>query len=513
MKAKTSDKPATPGAIIHRVIRGKDRFYHQWRENGQTKSRYLKPEEVEPLRRQIEQRKKGTDPQTGTDPLAPTGSVPFSACERLMRQALTGARLLEFAYGVRRFKRRTAFGAIKDFLADRSGPEVLLVNGPAGSGKTTLIRQILLDFTAAERNRTVYLRPLESDSEEDIAAVLTRFAERGIRMVFIDGTEFTSDYGLSGIKIVLTTELPLPALYGGEEPIITRFSVLDLSFIPYSEHVTLFGDTPLETYIESGGTLANQGGQSPSGQGGQSPLVARGLSLPLQQELTGAEDRLNTLFLLEILTSAAAKPRESRRRQESFVGTDIGRLAKRLAAEIGDPTENDIRLREILLTVPSGVRFRHLRTRVLSLLDDPVAAHLGAAERELVLATILSEARERLFEDIVWHELSAFRTTERSSVERIRFAPGAYGFVIADRKELTCELVTATLASTRDERQLRYLNDPLHLERIEHRYGIITSREAIYLGRNARHGTGVVYRNASDYLIQSRMRTVGPAPE
>ena len=36
------------GTIVRRNIRGTDRFYHQWRENGVTKSRYLSPGEIMP---------------------------------------------------------------------------------------------------------------------------------------------------------------------------------------------------------------------------------------------------------------------------------------------------------------------------------------------------------------------------------------------------------------------------------------------------------------------------------
>ena len=45
------------GTIVRRTIRGTDRFYHQWRENGVTRSRYLSPGEIMPLRAQLERRK------------------------------------------------------------------------------------------------------------------------------------------------------------------------------------------------------------------------------------------------------------------------------------------------------------------------------------------------------------------------------------------------------------------------------------------------------------------------
>lgn len=492
MKSQENDYPQ--GTIVHRVIRGKDRYYHQWRENGKTMSRYLKPHEVLPLRERIEERKRlfprGTGPlPMGTGPF-PTGTVPVGAVEDLRRRALTGKRLLEFAHDARALKPRFACADIRRFLAEATTGVALIVNGPPASGKTTLLKHVLAGLSAEERARTIYLDLGDRGDPADVSSVLTLFRESGVDTVFLENAPEASTFGHSDMRFVLTANLPLPALFSKE--LADAFAIIDLSFIPYAEQVHLFGDRPLSDYIENGGVLVRR----------LKPTTTRGLSLPLQTTLRGIEARLNDLFLAEILDVIASRPKESRRRRESFVGADITRIAKRLSAETGEATEDDARMREILLTVPCGLRYRHLRERVLTLLDDPVTAHLGAAERRIVRTTILEEIRQRLFEDIVWHELSVYRTSETVFVERLRFGTGSYGFVIADREELTCELVVVALSETRDDRQLRYLNDPLHLERIEHRYGIVTSRDVVYLGRNARHGTGVAYRNAKDYLIR-----------
>ncbi|MBQ0031735.1 MAG: hypothetical protein KBT68_02920, partial [bacterium] len=39
------------GSVTTKKIRGVERFYLQWRENGVQKSKYLKPREVEAVRR------------------------------------------------------------------------------------------------------------------------------------------------------------------------------------------------------------------------------------------------------------------------------------------------------------------------------------------------------------------------------------------------------------------------------------------------------------------------------
>jgi len=80
-----------PGTIVRRIIRGKERFYHQWRENGKTLSRYLKADEVLPLREKIEKRKailKRRD-----EGLASTDGY----CLRFSCGVLTGKRLAELA--------------------------------------------------------------------------------------------------------------------------------------------------------------------------------------------------------------------------------------------------------------------------------------------------------------------------------------------------------------------------------------------------------------------------------
>ena len=45
------------GYISKKTISGKTYYYHQWSQSGVKQSRYLHDEEIEPLAKQIEQRK------------------------------------------------------------------------------------------------------------------------------------------------------------------------------------------------------------------------------------------------------------------------------------------------------------------------------------------------------------------------------------------------------------------------------------------------------------------------
>ena len=120
----------------------------------------------------------------------------------------------------------------------------------------------------------------------------------------------------------------------------------------------------------------------------------------------------------------------------------------------------------------------------------------------MVRDLLLAETRFRLLEDNVWNELRHARTRDAVRVHRIPFAPGAYGFVIADEEELVCEIVTLTTDDVRNPLHLRYLDDPARLDAIEHRYGMITGREILYNGRDARLASGVSYRNLEKYLLR-----------
>ena len=46
------------GYISKKKIHGKDRFYHQWTEDGKVRSKYLREGEKEPLEEQVQKRRK-----------------------------------------------------------------------------------------------------------------------------------------------------------------------------------------------------------------------------------------------------------------------------------------------------------------------------------------------------------------------------------------------------------------------------------------------------------------------
>ena len=456
-----------PGTIVRRKIRGIYRFYHQWREDGKTKSRYLRAEEVLPLRRLIERRKAAAAADRKAEPVV----RPHDPVSRLLDDALTGRMLLEFAHGVDSLKRRTAFASAMEFLRGEHSDAKLLLGGDAGCGRTTLLRHLLLEMTDAERARTCYLHPRADESRETLSAALAELRRRGVRTVLIDDAPVTTDFGGTGMDVVMTAALP-------SSP-VGSLKVIDLSFVPFAEHARLNGNADVDDYLERGGRF---GEPEPD----RAPRVT--------PELEDANDR----FLLEAL--ADTETRSARPRREAFVFNDLLRLRHRLAEGIVDNAEGAGR-REGLIRLAPYLRLRLAERRVDGLLAGPSGATLGAAERKLVRDAVLVRVRRRLLEDVVWRALDAFRPLRGLFTERIRFTPECCGFVRADREEVACEFYVVTPDSDRDDRQLRHLDDPLRIEDIEHRYGIITARTVLSAGRNARHGSGALYRNLADFLV------------
>lgn len=465
------------GTIIRRNIRGTERFYHQWREDGVTKSRYLSPGEILPLRAKLERRKY----LLGTAPHKFRGTVPGTfRCD-----VLTGGILAEYAAGVKQVRKRdcffTLFQSTRSPAAESPGavPSLFLV-GHRGTGKTTLLRQFIHELPPTIRAKAAYLRLTGDESAADLTADLSLLRDLGFRHVFIDEAQYLTGLTGTGLTLVLAGEF-IPATLAGE------VSAVDISFIPFREFAHLTDVNDPSALIERGGTL----GTDPTPRG----------TVPGMEETNA---RKNDRFLLDVLALSAIRAKDAAREHgEAFLGTDIQKLHNRFAELSGLADSDDTSTREALLAEPPYRRYAQSRVRLAQLLADPIIDRLGAAERKLIRDILRTELRFRLLEDIVWDELRHAHAEQSAvRVHRVPFAPGRYGFVIADDEELTCEIVIVTTDSERDPSHQRYIDDPSRLDVLEHRYGTITSREILYNGRDARLASGVVYRNLAKYLTR-----------
>ena len=132
---------------------------------------------------------------------------------------------------------------------------------------------------------------------------------------------------------------------------------------------------------------------------------------------------------------------------------------------------------------------------------EPNSPHLGAAARKLARDRIRRERTEAKLREVILEETRLRRTTPTIEVIVPELPSGGVDMIVVDHEELTCELYEIRLATERDDRQLVHLENAHNLDALEHRYGTVTAREVLYLGRNAWHASGVYYRNAASYLL------------
>ena len=438
------------GCIVHRVIRGKDRYYHQWREGGQTHSRYLKADEVLPLREALNAQR-GQTPELGGQTPKTGGQTPeFRGTDPLG----------EIAYGVRKLSKRAHVDDIVDFIRNQGDARILILHGLPGSGKTTIIRQALGQLTAAER--------------ADICLRTLPFATESYR--------------------------PL--------------TVLDTTALSFRDFAALEKTSDILAFIERGGSPSNPFSNTASARAFVDPIAGadgwrtlEDLTLPfLLTALTtrtpsgahhartrAAVDRQKLMALLDdLVRQRPADPNATARL------TDLGLLVQ---APVDVLRPEFSQMMRPFFTQP-GLRFCVARHLLITSLESKPFAALGAAERKMLRDQALAAVREQILEDAVYLETRRRLASDDLAVVRVEAGANRLGMVVADRNDLTCELYETRLTDTRDLRHLVHFMDYRFLDALEHRYGTVTDRIVLYNGRDARHPSGVSYRNVSAFLTR-----------
>jgi len=440
-----------PGTIVCRTIRGKKRFYHQWRANGKTLSRYLKAEDVLPLRLKIERRKNLERLRAGSIPAQDTstsGSVPAQDSSIIAEKQLN-----EVAITSNKQKRRRPFEDILSFLRNDQPSRILIIKGPVGSGKTTLIRQVIGALTPQERADLTFL----------------------------------------------TT----PSQWGS-----VPARTVDLTEMRYAEFVRLFPNLTLTDFLQRGGLPSDvytdpdatfEYLESQIGDGAWATLATLTIDFLIQaiRPRSGRFHGRNRTFsdfqkIYQHLTRLRETPDPSLLLKLHQMG-----FLRRITTETLRP---EFSRREETIFVHPGLRHILASTFIFNLLEEASFASLGAAERKLVRDWMLSDSQEHAMEECVAREINDhFKSGPRTSVT-VRLPSGRLSFVIANREELACEMFVVRNADSRRDEQLEDISDYRVLDAIEHRYGLITERTILYRGRNARHPTGIAYRNIEKFL-------------
>lgn len=252
------------GNITYKKINGKVYTYYQWTENGKQRSRVVKQEEFEELKKKIEQRKI-------LKKKLKEANIPTIVDEyQYFSSVLVGKELKEFIEPIKDFKKRECYKEIHDYIYGKSIDKVFILYGLRRTGKTTLIKQIINDMDDDLFFKTAFVKMDSSINLAKINLDLKNLSKKGYKYIFIDevtlmddfieGAALFSDiYASRGIKVVLSGTDSLGFLFSEDRELFDRCFMIYTTFIPYREFVNVLGINGIDNYIKYGGTMSLSG--------------------------------------------------------------------------------------------------------------------------------------------------------------------------------------------------------------------------------------------------------------
>ncbi len=260
------------GSIVVKKIKGKEYFYHRYTRDKKRIEDYTDFNQVDELRAQIEKRKNLENELKTLKKSIPkqkkrqekNSSHAFSTYVRI------GEQLQNFILPIKKYKKRECYNTLSSFIFGEHQDRVFILYGLRRTGKTTLIRQTLLDMTKEQLQKAAFIQIKSKDTLSQVNNDLRYLEQQGYQYVFIDevtlmedfieGAALFSDvYASSGMKIVLSGTDSLGFIFSKDEQLYDRCILLHTTFIPYREFETVLGIQGIDEYIRYGGTMSMGG--------------------------------------------------------------------------------------------------------------------------------------------------------------------------------------------------------------------------------------------------------------
>ena len=141
------------GSITYKTIHGKKQPYLQWTENGKTRSKYIKIAERDAvmeqvsLRRSLQEELKNLKAESSSF-VPRTARVSFET-------NVVGRGLYAMTEGIRDWEKRDCFEQLQKYINGSGYDRVCLLYGLRRTGKTTLLRQALLEMSEEQLGNLV----------------------------------------------------------------------------------------------------------------------------------------------------------------------------------------------------------------------------------------------------------------------------------------------------------------------------------------------------------------------
>lgn len=258
------------GSIAVKKIKDKEYFYHRINENGKRRETYVDFNKVDELRAQIEKRKALEKEIKELKCQLPKTTKPKKAELPFLTYVRVSEQLDSMAATVAKYKKRDCYSSLHDYVFGEQQDKVFILYGLRRTGKTTLIRQIILNMKPEERQKAAFIQIKSTDTLSDVNADLKILEEHGYQYIFVDevtlledfieGAALFSDiYAGSGMKLVLSGTDSLGFIFTKHEQLYDRCIMLHTTFIPYREFERVLGIQGIDNYIRYGGTMSISG--------------------------------------------------------------------------------------------------------------------------------------------------------------------------------------------------------------------------------------------------------------
>ena len=250
------------GYISNKTISGKTRHYLQWTENGKVKSLYLREEDYERVKSEIEQRKELQNLLRAEE----RKNVVKRTDETYEMNVVTGEPLKGLVKYAEKWKKRDCYKSITAYLYGQVTPRVCSVYGLRRTGKTTMLHQAIGEMRADDFKAAAYIKVRKGQTMAMLDKDLKTLAKNGYKYIFIDEITFMDDfvdtasllsdiYAAMGMKIVISGTDSLGLWFASKEELYDRAYMIHTTWIPFSEHSRLLDTDDIDEYIRYGGTL------------------------------------------------------------------------------------------------------------------------------------------------------------------------------------------------------------------------------------------------------------------
>lgn len=551
------------GGVSKKNVHGKVYYYHRITQNGKRTEKYVKAEDVDELKSNIEKRKKlEKELKKLKQHMPKEKNLDFKT------KVIVDNRLKSLVSITRNYKKRECIQMLRDYIFKDIDDKVFILYGLRRTGKTTLIRQIILELPESDFDKAAFIQVTSRDSLSDIDEDLRLLEKNGYKYVFLDevtlmedfieGSSLFSDiYASSGMKIVLSGTDSLGFAFSKEEQLYDRCIMLHTTFIPYREFENVLGINGIDEYIRYGGTMSlggiNYNVSTPFSNIKDTEeyintSIAKNIQHSLKMYQYGGHFRqLLDLYekgeltnvinrVVEDMNHRFTKSVVERITANNLLGDRVDSLnldkvtlgiknmldilnKEEQSVDISDVHMTQIKEYLAILDLIKEIDLEYLpEVNQKSKIIVVTQPGLRYAQAEAIVENLLLDKKfqeldiqkrthilERLLSEIrgrMMEDIILLETKlakKDKHVFKLQFPIGEFDMVVQDPKTLSCEIYEIKYSNQRVREQYRHINDEEKCAMTAHRYGNITGRYVIYRGENTKMDS-IQYLNVEDYL-------------